>query len=124
MFTLYYTTYFIGYFFILEQTKCYYQILGCLYLVIKAGIAQSVQRLATGWTIRGSNPGRGEIFRTRPDRPWGPPNLLYNKYRAFPGVSFVSVCTSRRMSPVAMAIMLDMQLFLLPHLVVNRERSK
>ena len=30
-----------------------------------AGIAQSVQRLATGWTVRGSNPvGRGEIFRT------------------------------------------------------------
>ena len=24
-----------------------------------AGIAQSVQRLATGWTVRGSNPGWG-----------------------------------------------------------------
>jgi hypothetical protein len=24
---------------------------------------------ATGWTVRGSNPGGGEIFRTRPDRP-------------------------------------------------------
>jgi len=23
----------------------------------------------------------GEIFRTRPDRPWGPPSLLYNGYR-------------------------------------------
>jgi hypothetical protein len=33
------------------------------------GIAQSVQRLATSWTVRGSKPGRGEIFRTRPDRP-------------------------------------------------------
>jgi hypothetical protein len=31
--------------------------------------------------IRGSNPGGGEIFRTRPDRPWGPPNLLYDGYR-------------------------------------------
>jgi hypothetical protein len=31
-----------------------------------AGIAQSVQRLATGWAVRGSNPGAGEIFRTRP----------------------------------------------------------
>jgi hypothetical protein len=30
-------------------------------------------RLATGWTVRGSNPGRGEIFRTCPDRPWGHP---------------------------------------------------
>ena len=25
----------------------------------------------------------GEIFRTRPDRPWGPPSLLYNGYRIF-----------------------------------------
>jgi len=29
----------------------------------------------------------GEVFRTRPDRPWGPTNLLYNGYRvSFPGV--------------------------------------
>ena len=27
----------------------------------------------------------GEIFRTRPERPWGPPSLLYNGYRVFPG---------------------------------------
>ena len=27
----------------------------------------------------------GEIFRTCPDRPWGPLNLLYNGYRVFPG---------------------------------------
>jgi hypothetical protein len=33
-------------------------------------VAQSVYRLTTGWTVRGSNPGKGEIFRTRPDRPW------------------------------------------------------
>ena len=50
-----------------------------------AGIAQSVLRLATGWTVRGSNPGGDEIFRTLPDRPWGPPSLLYNGYRVFPG---------------------------------------
>jgi hypothetical protein len=25
-----------------------------------------------------------EIFRTCPDRPWGPPSLLYNGYRAIP----------------------------------------
>ena len=51
------------------------------------GIAQSVQRLATGWTVRGSNPGGGEIFRTRPDRPLGPPSLLYNGQRdSFPRV--------------------------------------
>ena len=26
-----------------------------------------------------------EIFRTSPDRPWGPPNVPYNGYRIFPG---------------------------------------
>ena len=41
--------------------------------------------LATGWTVQGSNPGGGEIFRTCPDRPRGPTNLLYNEYRVFPG---------------------------------------
>jgi hypothetical protein len=43
-----------------------------------AGIAQSVYRLATGWTVQGSNSGAGEIFRTRPDQRWGPPSLIYN----------------------------------------------
>jgi hypothetical protein len=41
--------------------------------------------MATGGTVRGSNPGGGEIFRTRPDWPWGPPSLLYEGYRVFPG---------------------------------------
>jgi hypothetical protein len=27
----------------------------------------------------------GENIRTRPDRPWGPPSLLYGGYRVFPG---------------------------------------
>ena len=31
--------------------------------------------------VRGSNPGGGEVFRTRPYRPWGPPSLLYGGYR-------------------------------------------
>jgi len=35
--------------------------------------------------VRGSNPGGGEIFHTCPDRAWGPPSLLYNGYRVFPG---------------------------------------
>jgi len=35
--------------------------------------------------VRGSNPGEGEIFQTRPDWPWGPPSLLYNGYQVFPG---------------------------------------
>ena len=51
----------------------------------RAVIAQSVQRLAAGWAVRGSNPGGGKIFRPCPDRSWGPPSLLYNGYRVFPG---------------------------------------
>jgi hypothetical protein len=44
--------------------------------------------IATGYGLDG--PGiesqwAGEIFRTRSDRPWGPPSLLYNGYRVFPG---------------------------------------
>jgi len=27
----------------------------------------------------------GEIFRTCPEKPWGPHSLLYNGYRVFPG---------------------------------------
>ena len=44
--------------------------------------------LSTGWTVRQSNAGGGgDFFRTRPDRAWGPPSLLYNGYRvSFPGV--------------------------------------
>jgi hypothetical protein len=34
-----------------------------------------------GWTVRGSNPVGNEIFRTHPDRCWGPPNIRYNGYR-------------------------------------------
>jgi len=30
-------------------------------------------------------PVGAEIFRTRPDRSWGPPSLLYNGYRVFHG---------------------------------------
>ena len=47
-------------------------------------VAQFVERLTTVWTVRGSNPG-GARFSARPDRPWGPPSLLYNGYRIFDG---------------------------------------
>ena len=47
----------------------------------------SVVRIATAYGL--DSPGIesrwGEIFRTCSDRPWGPPNLLYNGYRVFPG---------------------------------------
>jgi hypothetical protein len=47
-------------------------------------VAQSVQRL-NYWAGRSGDriPVGGEIFRTSPDRPWGPPSLLYNGYRVF-----------------------------------------
>ena len=35
--------------------------------------------LATDWAVRGSNPGRGEIIRTRPELPWGSPALKNEK---------------------------------------------
>ena len=57
---------------------------GVMYMYVVGRTAQLVQRLATGWTIRGSNPGGGEIFRTCPDRPWGPPSFLYSGYQVFP----------------------------------------
>jgi hypothetical protein len=41
------------------------------------------------WLRAGRSGGRilvgGEIFRTCPDRPCGPPSLLYNGYQVFPG---------------------------------------
>ena len=57
----------------------------CITGLLLAGIAQSVQRLATGWAVRRSNPGGGEIFHNLPERTWDPPSLLYNGYRVFPG---------------------------------------
>ena len=34
--------------------------------------------LLTSETDRGSNPGGGKIFCTRPDGPWGPHSFLYS----------------------------------------------
>jgi hypothetical protein len=62
------------------------QIILCKVHIYNVGrVAQSVWRLVTGWTVRGSKPGGGELFRTRPYWPWGPPSLLCNGYRVFPG---------------------------------------
>jgi hypothetical protein len=48
-------------------------------------MSQSVQQLPTGGTVRVSNPGGGEIFRTCPHWPWGPLSPIYNDYRVIPG---------------------------------------
>jgi len=57
-----------------------------MYIFIIRGPGSSVS-IATGYRLDGpgSNPGGGEIFCTCPDRPWGPPSLLYNRYQVFPG---------------------------------------
>jgi len=44
----------------------------------------SVVSIMTGWTVRGSNFGRGYIFyllQNHPYRPWDPPILLFKGYR-------------------------------------------
>lgn len=45
---------------------------------LATGLAQSVQQLATGWTVRGSNLGGDKIFRAHRDRPLGPPSFIYS----------------------------------------------
>ena len=38
------------------------------------------------WRVGESNPGGGNILRTRPNRPWGTPSLLHNGHRvSIPG---------------------------------------
>ena len=58
----------------------------CKFDVCLSGPGSSVG-IATGYGLDGpgSNPVGGEIFRTCPDWPWGPPSLLYNGYRVLPG---------------------------------------
>ena len=51
-----------------------------------AGIAQSVQHLATGWTDRGSNPGGGDILPTPPHLPGAHPTFCTMGTGLFTGV--------------------------------------
>jgi hypothetical protein len=52
--------------------------------IVGEGTDHGAPHYLVNW-LRGSNSGGGEISRTRPDRPWGPPSLLYNGYRVFTG---------------------------------------
>ena len=47
----------------------------------------SVVGIATAYRLDGQGMGSrcGEIFRTSPDRPRGPPSLLHKGYQVFPG---------------------------------------
>jgi hypothetical protein len=51
--------------------------------ILGDGIAQSVQRRATGWTARVRFPAGARFFSSLQcsDRFWGPPTLLSNGYR-------------------------------------------
>ena len=51
----------------------------------KLKLLNSFEYVPTGWTVRGSNPGGGKFFLTGPNGHCGPPSLLYNRYRVFPG---------------------------------------
>jgi hypothetical protein len=57
----------------------------CMCVCVCSGPGSSVG-IATDYRLDG--PGIesrwGEIFRTRPDRPWGSPSLLYTGYRVLP----------------------------------------
>ena len=45
-----------------------------------------LETITNSWTVLGTNPDGGEIFRTRPDRPWGLPSLCTMGTGSFPGV--------------------------------------
>jgi hypothetical protein len=48
--------------------------------------------LHVNWMVWEWNPGGREVFLTHPDRPMGPPSLIYNEYQ----VSFLGVKRPRR----------------------------
>jgi hypothetical protein len=67
-----------------KRPKCVLCLICSIYVHCGPG---SVVGIATGLRAGRSGdriPVEGEIFRTCPDRPWGPPSLLYNGYRVFP----------------------------------------
>jgi len=53
--------------------------------VLGAVACQSVQRLATGWTVRGSNPDGALFSATVQPALGGPPSLLYIEYWVISG---------------------------------------
>ena len=63
------------------------KLISTLYSYAAAGIAQSVQRLATGWTVRGSNPGGGARFSSLVQTgPGAQPAFYTMGTGSFPGV--------------------------------------
>jgi hypothetical protein len=69
--------------FIIQKNKCTTYI----YIYINVG-RDSVVCIVARYGLGGPGdwmPVGNEVFRTRPDRPWNLPNLLYNGYRVLPG---------------------------------------
>jgi len=66
----------------------------------------SVVGILTGYGLDG--PGiesrGGEIFRNCPDLPWGPPSLLYNGYRVFPGRKQRPGCDADQSPPTSAVV--------------------
>jgi len=48
--------------------------------VMWAEVARCLQKLITGWIVRGTYPGGGENFSINSARHWDPPSLLYSGY--------------------------------------------
>lgn len=67
-----------------------------VYLSAGTGIAESILRFATRWTVRGSKPGGRRDSPCLPDRPRGPPSLLCKGYWVLPrgegGKSAIAWC--------------------------------
>ena len=78
------STRFISYLNTFNQLKHLHRLDNCFYY---HPLYYLVLRLATGLTVRGSNPGRIEVFRTHPNRSWGLSNLLYNRHQIIPIVA-------------------------------------
>jgi len=52
---------------------------------IKSKYLESYDAIRYGLDGPGSNLGGGDILRTDPDHPWGPPSLLYSGYWVISG---------------------------------------
>jgi len=74
-------------------------------------VAQSVQQLATGWTVWGSNPGGGEIFRTCPERPWDHPASCTMGTSSSPGVEAAGAW-GRTPTPSSAEVLVRVELYL------------
>ena len=64
----------------MKAFKCLF-LVSLLYCNVIVGRDSSLLSLATGWTVRESNPGGSDIFCTSPDRPSGSHSVTYDSCR-------------------------------------------